>query len=162
MRQKTLLLTLCVLSYAFSFAQSLTSCGGESVNNANYYFEYALGEPCIQTLTSPNNQFTQGLLQPDLFYKMIVVRADTLKIPNSFSPNRDGINDRWVIKALETQNCTVEVFNRYGQSIYLNKGYYTGWDGKYNNKDLPIATYYYLINIPGDKNVYSGWLLLIK
>lgn len=68
--------------------------------------------------------------------------------PNAFSPNGDGINDKWVIENIAGYlNCTVRVFNRYGQLIFnAEKGYPTPWDGSVNGKRLPVGTYYYIIN----------------
>jgi gliding motility-associated-like protein len=155
-------LLLILLSLSFStYSQSLVSPTGASFSTSNYFIEYAIGEPCIQTISNTGNQLTEGLLQPDLFYKLIISRLDTLRIPNSFSPNGDGINDRWIIKLLESKNSTIEIFNRFGQNIFVSKGYFMGWDGRFRGRELPIGVYYYLINIPGS-TPHSGWLLLIK
>jgi gliding motility-associated-like protein len=60
-------------------------------------------------------------------------------IPNIFSPNGDGIHDKWVISALDTYpGCTVEIFNRYGQRIYYSIGYTTQWVGTINGKHVRV------------------------
>jgi hypothetical protein len=52
------------------------------------------------------------------------------RIPNAFSPNGDGINDKWDIEFLDTYvGCTVEVYNIYGQVIFRSVGYSKPWDG---------------------------------
>jgi gliding motility-associated-like protein len=84
-------------------------------------------------------------------------------IPNAFSPNGDGINDYWNIKYLDSYpNCDVSVFNRYGQLVFHSVGYTKSWDGTYNGNQLPVGTYYYLIDTKRQKKLYSGSLLLIR
>ncbi|MEI6265870.1 MAG: gliding motility-associated C-terminal domain-containing protein, partial [Sphingobacteriia bacterium] len=83
--------------------------------------------------------------------------------PNAFSPNGDGINDRWRIKYLESYpGATVEVFNRYGQSVFSSEGYDVDWDGTVNGKALPIGTYYYVINPKNGRKIVTGSVTIIR
>src|SRR5262249_370985 len=67
-----------------------------------------------------------------------------VNVPNAFSPNGDGINDRWQLNNLsDYPGATVEVFNRYGQRVFYSNGYTSSWDGTVSGKPLPVATYYY-------------------
>ncbi|MBS1730694.1 MAG: gliding motility-associated C-terminal domain-containing protein [Bacteroidetes bacterium] len=89
------------------------------------------------------------------------------KIPNAFSPNGDGINDKWIINGLETfTGNTVDVFNRYGQVVFHADGYDNSgkvWDGKMNGKPLPLGTYYYIVNPKSDfMQKRSGWVVLLR
>ena len=95
------------------------------------------------------------------FYK--VIPDLVLEIPNAFSPNGDGINDRWNIDGLKARpNATTEVYNRYGQIVYKSNGYTLGWDGTRNGQLLPSGTYYYVIKpAPGEK-AYTGWVALLR
>ncbi|MBX2930966.1 MAG: gliding motility-associated C-terminal domain-containing protein [Chitinophagaceae bacterium] len=79
--------------------------------------------------------------------KTIITVLEKIVVPNAFSPNGDGVNDIWEIPGLSSfTNCTVDVFNRNGHIIFHSKGYSTPWNGSYNNKPVPIGTYYYIIN----------------
>jgi gliding motility-associated-like protein len=85
------------------------------------------------------------------------------QIPNIFSPNGDGIHDRWVISFLETYpGCTVEVFNRYGQRIYFSIGYTNPWDGTVNGKPVPVGTYYYIVDPKNGRVKQSGYVDIIR
>ncbi len=87
-----------------------------------------------------------------------------LEIPNAFSPNGDGINDTWIISNIERYpQCNIQVFNRYGQHVFLSKGYYKPWDGTINGKSLPVGIYYYIIDTK-DKfvPVKSGYVTILK
>lgn len=96
------------------------------------------------------------------------IRVKVLKqpeVPNAFSPNNDGINDLWNIKYLESYaNASVKVFSRYGEVVYQSiKGYSKPWDGQFNGINLPIGTYYYIID-PKTKGrkVISGAVTILR
>lgn len=87
----------------------------------------------------------------------------TVKVPNSFSPNGDGLNDFWDIEALVTYpESIVQVFNRNGQQVYKSTGYATPWKGTYNGAALPAGTYYYVIDLKNGTQKLRGWLLIIR
>jgi gliding motility-associated-like protein len=84
-------------------------------------------------------------------------------IPNTFTPNNDGINDTWIIDHLaDYPNVRVQVFNRYGQLVFESKGYSKPWDGTMNGKSLPFGTYYYVIEPGNGRNPVTGYVTLIK
>lgn len=86
-----------------------------------------------------------------------------LDIPNIFSPNHDGINDTWNIKHLsDFPNSTLSVFNRYGQKVFNSVGYPNPWDGNYQGTPLPLATYYYIIDLKNGYKILSGSITLIR
>lgn len=69
-----------------------------------------------------------------------------IETQNAFTPNGDGINDRWIVYK---GNCIyypdVTVFNRYGNLVYQSKHYQNNWEGNYKGKPLPDGTYYAVI-----------------
>ncbi|MBC7849178.1 MAG: PKD domain-containing protein [Chitinophagaceae bacterium] len=85
------------------------------------------------------------------------------KIPNAFSPNNDGINDKWVIEHLESYpGATVEVFNRYGQLVYKSVGYDRPWDGNMNGHPLAVGTYYWIINPKNGRQQMNGSVTILR
>jgi gliding motility-associated-like protein len=94
----------------------------------------------------------------DIFVKVLQAPV----IPNTFTPNGDGVNDRWEIKYLDTYpGATIEVFNRYGQSIFRTQNY-TAWDGKARGVDVPVGTYYYIINPKNGRAAVTGYVTVIR
>ena len=84
-------------------------------------------------------------------------------IPNTFSPNGDGINERWIIEYLDTYpNCRVMVFTRAGQKVFESRGYRTPWNGTMNGKTLPLDTYYYIIEPENGRKPITGFVTIIK
>ena len=70
-------------------------------------------------------------------------RPITIEIPNIFTPNGDGVNDKFVINGLE--NCEKKallVKDRSGKIIFQSPNYDNSWDGG----NLPNGTYYYLFS----------------
>jgi gliding motility-associated-like protein len=95
----------------------------------------------------------------DVFVKVL----KPLQIPNVFTPNGDGINEKWQIKNLrDYADCKVEIFNRYGQLVYHSVGYINEWDGILNGKPLPAATYYYVINLKIAAKPIAGFVDIVR
>jgi gliding motility-associated-like protein len=85
-----------------------------------------------------------------------------VKVPNAFSPNGDGINDTWEIPSLPAYpGAEVEVFNRFGQRVYLSYGYSKAWDGKQNGQALPYGTYYWIIRPKNGRAPMNGSVTII-
>lgn len=80
---------------------------------------------------------------------MVTVVVDPpLEIFNTFTPNGDGINDTWKIGRIEKfSNCQIQVYDRWGQLIFKSIGYSQPWDGTNKGKSLPMAAYYYVIEL---------------
>lgn len=86
-----------------------------------------------------------------------------LIVPNTFTPNGDGINDTWKILYLESYpGCTVEVYNRFGQRIFSSVGYDREWDGTLNGNALPVGTYYWIINPKNGRQQLHGSVTIIR
>ncbi|WP_158995472.1 gliding motility-associated C-terminal domain-containing protein [Mucilaginibacter sp. L196] len=92
-----------------------------------------------------------------------VCKINALSIPNTFTPNGDNINDTWEIPVLANYpNCTVMVYNRYGQRLYNTKGYSKPWDGTYGGKLLSNGVYYYIIKLDASSPPISGSLTILQ
>jgi gliding motility-associated-like protein len=86
-----------------------------------------------------------------------------LVVPNTFTPNADGINDYWTIKGIsDFPDVVVQIFTRYGQKVFESKGYSQPFDGTYSNAKLPPGVYYYIINLNANCSLIAGSLTLIR
>lgn len=95
--------------------------------------------------------------------RVVVTVLKKPSVPNAFSPNGDGVHDRWEILYLDSYpGATVDVFNRYGQKVYESKGYAKPWDGTLKGQPLPVGTYYYLIDPKNGRKPLSGFVDLIR
>lgn len=80
-----------------------------------------------------------------------------LYIPNTFTPNGDGINDNWIISTpAKLDDLEVFIFNRWGNLIYYSKGYSQPWDGTFNDKKVASGEYTYRINLPHQPSIFGA------
>jgi len=79
----------------------------------------------------------------------VVPKTDVI-IAGGFSPNQDGINDKWVIVRPYGTTIEVKVFNRWGNIVYQNADYKNDWTGRGENNFsgdyVPEGTYFYTVN----------------
>lgn len=131
----------------------------------------------VTYLSSATDSIPKSTPQTDITYNLVLTGKGgcsvsdsvfvkvllNIDVPNAFSPNGDGINDTWKIKYLESYpGATIEVYDRYGQIVFRSQGYDTEWDGTYNGKPLPVATYYYVINPKNGRKIVTGSVTIIK
>jgi gliding motility-associated-like protein len=77
-----------------------------------------------------------------------VTIAPPIVVYTAFSPNGDGTNDEWTLKGIERfPNCQVQIFDRWGQSIFKSVTYAKPWDGTHDGKYLPTGAYFYVIEL---------------
>lgn len=78
-----------------------------------------------------------------------------LGVPNFISPNGDGINDNWTIRALDTfPNSHIKIFDRYGK-IFVDRPLKTGfeWDGTYLGRPVQSGNYWYIIILEDGRKI---------
>lgn len=93
---------------------------------------------------------------------VVVLVEKALTIPNAFSPNGDGVNDTWQIgNILEFPGVKLEVFNRWGNKIYLNDSYQNEWNGTYRGSIIPVGTYFYIFTLPSRRKL-TGYLNVVQ
>ena len=114
--------------------------------------------PTVYTVTGINEHGCEGSDE------VVVTVIPGLQIPNGFTPNGDGANDVWSIEALTQAypDCRVEIFNRWGGVVFSSRGYFAPWDGKLEGKDLPTATYYYIITLSPEEAPVAGSVTIIR
>ncbi|MFS4467369.1 T9SS type B sorting domain-containing protein [Maribacter sp. 2210JD10-5] len=88
-----------------------------------------------------------------------------IEIPNFFTPDGDGNNDMWIPKNIEQfPNIFIKVFDRTGRQVYKLPDNVEGWDGLYNDTNLPSGDYWYIIKLYGenDKREFVGHFTLYR
>ena len=96
-----------------------------------------------------------------VFVNVLPDFTDRVLIYNAISPNGDGENDSWIIEGLEQYpDNHVQVFNRWGNLVFEQKGYRNSeaWTGQWNDKPLPDGVYYYVLELGDGGKALSGWL----
>ena len=97
--------------------------------------------------------------------KEVEVFMPEIQIPNFFTPDGDGTNDRWYPKNIDKYpNISVQIFDRYQRLLVRYNGQQQSWDGMYKGKLLPSGDYWYIIklNDPVNDKEYKGSFTLYR
>lgn len=98
-----------------------------------------------------------------------IARSCYIDIPNSFTPNNDGLNDYFFPRNMLSHALVafhMQVLNRWGQLVFETRSLDgRGWDGQFNNLGQPQGVYIYLIEATfsnGVQEKYQGNLSLLR
>ncbi len=74
-----------------------------------------------------------------------------IEIPNFFTPDGDGKNDLWIPRNItQFPDIYITIFDRYGREVYRIQDNEDGWNGLYQEADLPTGDYWYIIKLNGE------------
>ncbi|RDV13116.1 hypothetical protein DXT99_21090 [Pontibacter diazotrophicus] len=132
-----------------SGSAAVTAIGGGA---APYTYQLSGGGFTADSIFNNLGAGTHTLVVKDSFgctseVTFTIENNNEIDVPNGFTPNGDGINDRLAIKNLSTlfPGCRVTVYNRWGSLVFESRGYQEPWDGTHKGKMLPDGTYYCVI-----------------
>ncbi|MDG1779472.1 MAG: gliding motility-associated C-terminal domain-containing protein [Flavobacteriales bacterium] len=104
-----------------------------------------------------------GCVAQDSVFISLIPQLDVV---SGFTPNGDGMNDFWDIGNTGFYpTLVVSIYNRWGDLLFQDgNGYAQPWDGTYNGTQLPIGTYYYVIDIdePEFKATMNGPVTILR
>jgi gliding motility-associated-like protein len=89
-------------------------------------------------------------------------------IPNTFTPNNDGLNDVFMVKGsgMKTEGFSMEVKDRWGNTVYSSADITAGWDGRVNGVNAELGNYIYRIRVVGmngeGRKEFVGHVTLMK
>jgi len=84
---------------------------------------------------------------------LVVIPDDQLYVPNVFSPNGDGVNDRWNMHSRlpNTQLRHLQIFDRWGDLVFSRSGIelaaFDGWDGTFRDKPMNAGVFTYMADL---------------
>jgi gliding motility-associated-like protein len=86
-------------------------------------------------------------------------------VPSIFTPNGDDYNDRFVIPCLLDKEAfpqsQVIVFNSWGDEVYRSGvPYNSSWDGSYSGEELPVGTYFYIVDLGDGNDPLTGYVMI--
>ena len=102
----------------------------------------------VVTVTDNNN-----CMASDSILIKTICNADNYFIPNTFSPNGDGVNDYFYPRGKSLYNIqSLTVFNRWGQMVFQRRDFPAnaatmGWDGNFNGRPAPADAYVYVAEV---------------
>lgn len=127
-----------------------------------------LSDPAsLSAIARPPNEITYSL---DALSSFGCTRSDAMTIkvvagifvPTAFTPNNDGLNDRWRIPFLDPSlGARVQVYNRFGEMVYAVSNDWVNWDGRHKGQPQPTGSFVYFIQMRTGV-VLKGSFLLIR
>lgn len=78
-----------------------------------------------------------------------VIPYMSVYIPNSFTPNGDGLNDHFGAYGEAIREFKLQVFSRWGEMIFETNNITTRWDGTFEGVKVPLGTYAYRMSAKG-------------
>ena len=129
-----------------------------------------------------DNRFFDGKTQWAKCYRIMAIEKDgnlqqsisnllcldyeaVLWIPTAFSPNRDGLNDSFLVQGIRIEDFNLQLFNRWGEKVFETTDPKIGWDGNFHQNPCAAGVYTYIIKATGNvgKQIsLSGSLHLLR
>jgi len=120
------------------------------------------------TLTAINDG---GCASTDSIRIQVICNGANFFVPNTFSPNGDGVNDNFIVNGVGLNVIpSITIYNRWGQIVFQKSNFApntasVAWDGTFNGKPAPPDVYIYTIQILCDNATlipYHGNVTLIR
>ncbi|MBS1781440.1 MAG: gliding motility-associated C-terminal domain-containing protein [Bacteroidetes bacterium] len=95
----------------------------------------------------------------------------TIYLPNTFTPNGDGLNDVYFPKGLGVEKVNdFSIYNRWGELLYRAQNFQVndpkyGWDGVYKSEPMKADVYVYMVNatcVDGEHILLKGDVTLYR
>ncbi|MFA6057323.1 MAG: gliding motility-associated C-terminal domain-containing protein [Taibaiella sp.] len=134
--------------------------GSTDVNPVHQYIAKGMRKVM---LTVSNSYCTDSMIQ----WADIGQGNTWMRVPNAFSPNNDGLNDKFgPVLNDRPQQYIMRIFNRWGEEVYVSYEEAQPWDGTHNGQLVDAGTYYYTIegecSVGGQKFREKGEVILIR
>jgi gliding motility-associated-like protein len=112
----------------------------------------------LVTITTPDGCTYEDRIRIEVIFQ-------EMRLPNTFTPNNDGLNDKFapVYSDLSVEVVEFKVFDRWGELVHDNVS--EGWDGSLNGKNLPSDIYVYFVRLKyndGTEELLKGDVALVR
>ncbi len=154
---------------AFTFSPALTTifdpeitftnASSDDVNSWTYYFgdgNFLNASNCIYPYQAPG-KYTVWQVVSNRFscidssvQEVRILPEFRFWIPNTFTPNNDGMNDIFMPKAIGVLKYQFDIYDKWGQKIYSGNDHTQGWDGTFKGKSCEQDVYVWKIGFTNE------------
>lgn len=122
--------------YEWNFGDMHT---GNIENPTYYYNESGIFEILLVAINEYN-------CRDSIIQTIRVNDPPVIYIPNSFTPNQDGLNDHFlpVCSNIREDGYSFKIFNRWGEEVFHSQNILQGWNGEFKGAPVPSGTYTYV------------------
>ncbi|MBC7934970.1 MAG: gliding motility-associated C-terminal domain-containing protein [Rhizobacter sp.] len=120
--------------------------------------------PTVTTIYTVENTLPHGCVIEDQF-RLVVLNDAVLFTPTAFTPNGDGLNDYFGPLGKVPDGFRLQVFNRYGETVFVSTVINTRWDGRYKGEVQPMGSFVYVVvfkDINQKQHQQKGYFTLIR
>ena len=114
-----------------------------SETDLNLQTGYLIEDSFLHQINSYRIKALSNDPEPFTAYSNTVIKTvnSVLNVPDAFTPDGDGLNDRFKPSGTEMKEFRMKIFSRRGNLLYETDNQDMGWDGTYNGKEVPADTY---------------------
>ncbi|CAA9479125.1 MAG: CBM44, partial [uncultured Segetibacter sp.] len=124
--------------WQFGDGETLSTASQESVQHI-----YNLTGSFNSCLIALNNFGCQDTTCQDIVARITPV----IDVPNAFTPNGDGINDKVFVRGFGIIKSSWRIYNRWGNLVFETNDRTQGWDGTYKGSTQPKEVYHYVLAV---------------
>jgi gliding motility-associated-like protein len=133
---------------------------------SNFYASSDDGKFCYY-IEANENLNIYGIAEQSYSNIACVTPEHLIFVPNTFTPNDDGINDTFkpTIGFANYNTYTLQIFNRMGHEVFKTNDINEGWDGKYKGELQQNDMFIYQVlidNAEGKSIIKSGTVIILK
>ena len=137
--------SIAATRYIWKFGDGDTLLTRSSASVDHVYNETKLFNACLVAL---NNAGCPDTVCHPLQARIIPL----LDVPNAFTPNGDGINDKVFVRGFGISRLIWRIYNRWGTMIFETSDRTAGWDGTYKGSIQPNEVYHYVLDVEYSDN----------
>lgn len=116
-------------------------------DRGSYLVYWSTGDSLTDRITIDNRYDSvqvvvnnRGCINSDV---TVITRDCPAYLPNTFTPNGDGVNDYFGPLDYNITSFTLRIYNRFGEEVFATSSFSAPWDGTYKGKPAPLDTYVY-------------------
>lgn len=148
----------------------------ESIGATDWEYDFADGsqafsqEPSHEYEEAGAYQVIQTVMNQygcdDVYSVRVIVKpAITLYIPNTFTPNADGINEAFRGQGVGLKAYEMWIYDRWGENLFYSADTEYGWDGTYKGRAVESGRYIYrfvILDVKNEMHQYNGEVYLMR
>jgi len=153
-------------NFGYTYSNLTVNFSDSSLNADNWFWNYGDGQ--FDIIQNPTHTYADtgtyevclvafNPCDDDTICRIVAVIVEkSLFIPTAFTPNSDGVNDRFKIIGKGIKNIYLAVYDRWGEKVYETNDRYealnVGWDGKHSalggrRKEQGMAVFVYYVEV---------------